>query len=102
LLSARRFNADEAVRLGVITRLVPHDQLREAAIAAVGEILQTGPLARMHVKRMLNERYGLIDYETMFGSLEESPEPREGMLAFMEKRQPNWVPEQFAQNRDHR
>jgi enoyl-CoA hydratase/carnithine racemase len=102
LLSARRFDAAEAVRLGVITRMVPHDQLRQAAVEAVGEILQTGPLARMHVKRMLNERYGLIDYETMFGSLEDSPEPREGMLAFMEKRRPNWVPEQFAQDRDHR
>jgi enoyl-CoA hydratase len=102
LLTARRFDAAEAVRLGVITRMVPHDRLRQAAVEAVGEILQTGPLARMHVKRMLNERYGLIDYETMFGSLEDSPEPREGMLAFMEKRRPNWVPEQFAQDRDHR
>ena len=29
---------------------------------------------------MLNERYGLIDYQTMFWELEHSPEPREGML----------------------
>jgi hypothetical protein len=28
----------------------------------------------------------------MFWALEESPEPREGMQAFMEKRPPNWVP----------
>src|SRR4029077_5373903 len=96
LLSARRFDAEEAQRLGVITRVAPHDQLREAAIDAVGEILQTGPLARMHVKRMLNDRYGLIDYQTMFGSLADSSEPREGMQAFMEKRAPNWIPEQFA------
>lgn len=95
LLSARRFDAHEAVRLGVITRVVPHEGLRQAAIQAVGEILQTGPLARMHVKRMLNDRYGLIDYQTMFGSLEGSPEPREGMQAFMEKRAPNWVPARF-------
>jgi enoyl-CoA hydratase/carnithine racemase len=54
LLSGRRFDAEEAVRLGVISRVVPHDQLREASVQAVGEILQTGPLARMHVKRMLN------------------------------------------------
>ncbi|MBO0728302.1 MAG: enoyl-CoA hydratase/isomerase family protein [Acidimicrobiaceae bacterium] len=95
LLTGRRFDAHEAVRLGVISRGAPHEQLRDAAVEAVGEILQTGPLARMHVKRMLNDRYGLIDYQTMFGSLEESPEPREGMLAFMEKRAPNWIPEQF-------
>src|SRR5580658_10188015 len=96
LLSARRFDAVEAHRIGVVSRLVPHEQLRDAALLAVREILQTPPMARMHVKRMLNERYGLIDYQTMFWALAESPEPREGMLAFMEKRAPSWVPEEFA------
>ncbi len=98
LLSARRFDAAEAQRLGVISRVVPHDELRDAAVAAVREILQTPPMARMHVKRMINERYGLIDYETMFWALDESPEPREGMQAFMEKRAPSWVPEQFGRD----
>jgi enoyl-CoA hydratase/carnithine racemase len=93
LLSARRFDAAEAQRLGVITRVVPHEQLRESALEAVREILLTPPMARMHVKRMLNERYGLVDYQTMFWALAESDEPREGMRAFMEKRKPNWVPE---------
>ena len=69
LLSARRFDAAEAQRLGVISRVVPHEQLRDAALQAVKEILQTPPMARMHVKRMLNERYGLIDYQTMFWAL---------------------------------
>jgi enoyl-CoA hydratase len=96
LLSARKFDAVEAQRLGVISRVVPHDQLRESAVQAVGEILQTPPMARMHVKRMLNERYGLIDYQTMFWALEESQEPREGMRAFLEKRSPNWIPREFG------
>jgi hypothetical protein len=47
---------------------------------------------------MLNDRYGLIDYQTMMASLEESSEPREGMQAFMEKRAPSWVPQQFARD----
>ena len=93
LLSARRFDAAEALRIGLISRVVPHDQLHHAAMEAVREILQTPPMARTHVKRMLNERYGLIDYQTMFWALEESDEPREGMQAFMEKRPPRWVPE---------
>jgi enoyl-CoA hydratase len=93
LLSARRFDAAEAQRIGLISRVVPHEQLRDAALEATKEILQTPPMARMHVKRMLNERYGLIDYQTMFWALDESPEPREGMAAFMEKRPPNWVPD---------
>jgi enoyl-CoA hydratase/carnithine racemase len=96
LLSARRFDAAEAQRLGVITRIAPHEQLRTAAVQAVTEILQTGPVARAHVKRMLNERYGLVDYQTMFLELQQSPEPREGMRAFMDKRVPEWVPEQIA------
>jgi enoyl-CoA hydratase/carnithine racemase len=97
LLSARRFDAAEALRLGVISRVVPHDELRDAAVAAAREVLATPPMARMHVKRMLNERYGLIDYQTMFWALEESPEPREGMLAFMEKRSPSWIPAEFSE-----
>ncbi len=95
LLTGRRFDAAEAQRLGVISRVVPHEQLRAAALETVGEILQTPPMARTQTKRMLNERYGLVDYQTMFWALAESPEPREGMQAFMEKRAPSWVPEQF-------
>jgi hypothetical protein len=47
---------------------------------------------------MLNERYGFFDYQTMFWALEESPEPREGMRAFMEKRSPSWVPAELARD----
>ncbi|MET7768993.1 enoyl-CoA hydratase/isomerase family protein [Nocardia sp. NPDC005366] len=92
LLSARRFDAAEAQRLGVISRIAPHEELRAAALQAAREVLRTAPQARAQVKRMLNERYGLIDYQTMFAALETSPEPREGMRAFMEKREPSWVP----------
>jgi enoyl-CoA hydratase len=93
LLSARRFDAAEALRLGLIARVVPHDELRSAATEAAWQVLQTAPAARAQVKRMLNERYGLIDYETMFWALDHSDEPREGMRAFMEKRSPSWIPD---------
>jgi enoyl-CoA hydratase len=92
LFSARPFDAAEAQRLGVIARVVPHDDLRAVAEEAAHQVLRTAPEARAHVKRMLNERYGLIDYQTMFGALAHSDEPREGMRAFMEKRPPRWVP----------
>ncbi len=92
LLSGRRFDAAEAQRLGVISRVVPHDQLKTAAEEAARQILRTAPSARAHVKRMLNERYGVFDYQTMFWALDQSDEPREGMRAFMEKRPPRWLP----------
>ena len=93
LLSGRRFGAEEALRMGLISRVVPHDELRAAALEAAHQVLRSAPAARMHVKRMLNERYGSIDYQTMFWALDHSPEPREGMRAFMEKRSPAWVPD---------
>ena len=92
LLSARTFDVAEAQRIGLLSRVVPHDDLRDAASDAAYQVLQTAPMARAQVKRMLNERYGLIDYQTMFWALEHSPEPREGMRAFMEHRPPAWVP----------
>jgi enoyl-CoA hydratase/carnithine racemase len=92
LLTGRRFDAAEAQRIGLVARVVPHDELREKALEAANEILQTSPGARVQVKRMLNERYGTVDYQTMFWDLEHSDEPREGMRAFMEKRPPAWVP----------
>jgi enoyl-CoA hydratase/carnithine racemase len=92
LLSGRKFDAAEAHRIGLLSRVVAHEDLRRAAVDAAREVLQTAPAARAQVKRMLNERYGNIDYQTMFWALEHSPEPREGMRAFMEKRPPAWVP----------
>ena len=92
LLSARSFDAAEARQMGLISRVVPHDELRAAAVEAAMQVLHTAPSARVHVKRMLNERYGTIDYQTMFWALEQSDEPREGMRAFMEKRPPRWFP----------
>lgn len=92
LLSARTFDAAEAQRLGVISRVVPHDELHTAAVEAANQVLRTAPDARAHVKRMLNERYGFIDFQTMLATLARGDEMREGMRAFMEKRPPSWVP----------
>lgn len=93
LLSARKIDAQEAHRMGLFSRLVPHERLRDEALKAAYEVLQTAPEARAHTKRMLNQHYAPIDYETMFAALMHGAEPREGMRAFMEKRRPNWVPE---------
>jgi enoyl-CoA hydratase/carnithine racemase len=105
LLSARRFDAVEALRLGVISRVVPHDDLRAAAVQAAVEVSRSAPEARMHVKRMLDEHYGRVDHQTMFWALEHSSEPREGMQTFMERRAPSWVPagwEEIAEGRERR
>jgi enoyl-CoA hydratase len=92
ILSCRRIDAAEAHRIGLVSRIVPHDELRDEAVKAACEILRTAPEGRAHTKRMLNQQYARIDYETMFVSLMHGSEPREGMQAFMEKREPDWIP----------
>jgi enoyl-CoA hydratase/carnithine racemase len=93
LLSARKIDAAEAHRIGLVSRICKHEDLEAEARKAVTEILQTAPECRAHVKRMLNQQYAPVDYETMFASLmSDHSEAREGMNAFMEKRQPNWIP----------
>ena len=93
LLSARTIDAAEAHRIGLVSRLCRHEDLRAEALKAASEILRTAPECRAHVKRMLNQQYAPIDYQTMFISLmSENSEAREGMTAFMEKRQPSWIP----------
>lgn len=94
LLSAKKIDAAEALRIGLVSRVVAHERLQAEARKAAVEVLQTAPECRAHVKRMLNQQYARIDYETMFVSLmSETSEAREGMTAFMEKRSPKWIPE---------
>jgi enoyl-CoA hydratase/carnithine racemase len=92
LLTGRVLDAAEALRMGLVSRVVPHERLREEAVAAAESILRTAPEARLHVKRILNQRYGHVDRMTMDWSLFRGPEAREGMRAFAEKRAPSWVP----------
>lgn len=92
LLTGRTVGAEEAREMGLVTRVVPHERLREEAVAVAESILRTAPEARLHVKRILHERYGRVDRMTMDWSLFRGPEAREGMQAFAEKRAPSWVP----------
>jgi enoyl-CoA hydratase len=92
LLTGRTIDAAEALRMGLVSRVVPHERLREEAVAVAENILRTAPEARMHVKRILHERYGHVDRMSMDWSIFRGAEAREGMRAFAEKRSPSWVP----------
>ena len=94
LMTGKRVDAEEARRLGLVTRVAPHDDLRSAALGAVGDLLRAAPRARAEVKRLINARYGLVDDMTFAASL-QSPEVVEGFTAFAEKRSPAWVPDEF-------
>jgi len=93
VLTARRIDATEAERIGMIARVVPHEELLETAEQIAYQILKTAPTARAQWKRIVNGQYGWVDEPTMAASI-RAPECAEGFKSFVEKRPPSWVPTQ--------
>ena len=97
MLTGRRLTAAEALEWGLVSRVVPHDELLGTAADVLVEVCQTAPQARRDIKRVLDQHVGLHDRIAMFDSLRR-PESREGFAAFIEKRSPNWVPEKMRRD----
>lgn len=92
LLTGRTLDAETAERWGLVTRVVPHDDLLTEATAALTHLCRGAPGARMAMKRAINARYGAYDRMSMDASL-SSDEAMEGYLAFKERRAPAWIPD---------
>jgi enoyl-CoA hydratase len=90
LLTARTVTAAEALAWGLVSRLVPGDQLMAAATAALVELSQAAPDARATVKKAMDDFYGHYDRMGMDASL-AGPETLEGYLAFKDRRPPSWI-----------
>jgi enoyl-CoA hydratase/carnithine racemase len=90
LFTAQYFSAAEALAMGLVARVVPHEQLEAAVGETIGWIRQTGPRARTALKRDLNRQLPPLDIPMFTDSL-GSEEVREGFAAFVAKRPPRWV-----------
>jgi enoyl-CoA hydratase/carnithine racemase len=90
LFTAQYFSAPEALAMGLISRVVPHDQLARAVAETIEWVRQTGPRARTALKHDLNRQLPAIDFP-MFAQSLDSEEVREGFAAFAQKRPPAWV-----------
>ena len=89
LLTCETVAAAEAERIGLINRVVAHEELDSATEELIERILVTGPKARSMFKRMTNQYIRAFDTGIVVEAL-SSEEGREGMAAFAEKRRPNW------------
>jgi enoyl-CoA hydratase/carnithine racemase len=90
LFTGRTLNAEEALDWGIVSRIVPHNDLLDAATEVLTSCCRTAPGARSDVKRSFDQYYGLYDRIGMVTSL-RGPEPAEGYLAFSNRRNPSWV-----------
>ena len=93
IFTSRAVGAEEALRIGLLNRLVAADELVEAALAYAGEMAQWPPLALRMSKRVLqhNQECGLEDalrYETVGLSFARRAgnDAKESRAAFLEKR----------------
>lgn len=98
MLTGERITAREAVAIGLVHQVVAQDQLDAAVEMILGELLKGGPSAVAAAKRLVQELSGRpIDAELIddtarrIAALRASPEAREGLSAFLEKRKPGWI-----------
>lgn len=97
LMSADMIGAADALRIGLVQKVVEPDELMDTVLAIAKNIASKGPKAIEKVKkavrigREMSRNYGEELEAEEFGSLfGEGNEGKEGMQAFLEKRKPNW------------
>jgi len=97
LFSSRKIDALEAERLGVVNRVVPHDELMKTAKEYAFELAnQCSPASMAIMKRQvyqqLNASLGPSEKESVKLMLEsfERPDFKEGVMSFLEKRPPKF------------
>ena len=98
-LSAERFTAAEAFRIGLVHDLCPLDELDGRINELLGALLLAGPQAQTEAKALIRAVAGrpiddavIADTAARIARVRASPQGKEGVAAFLEKRSPAWVP----------
>lgn len=97
LLTAQMISAEDAFRLGIYHELVPQEMNWVRAQAIASECAQSAREALQLTKKLLNETIGEHLQTLLFAGAAASATARtteaaqEGVRAFLEKREPNWL-----------
>ncbi len=98
-LTGDRFDAREALRIGLVHQVVAADDLEEAGRRKVASLLASGPEAVGVAKKLIEQVTGKSPDEAMaltvstIAERRASAEAKEGLTAFLEKRKPSWAKE---------
>ena len=92
LLTGEMVDAPEALRIGLVNRVVPREKLREEAEALVRKMMANAPVSLRFVLEAVNDglEMGLAEAQhqeaTLFGLVCTTEDMKEGTRAFLEKR----------------
>jgi len=96
ILTARTIDAHEALRAGLVSRVVPVDKLMDEAMAMADKIAGYSLPVVMMAKESINRAYetalseGVLFERRQFHSMFALEDQKEGMAAFVEKRKPSF------------
>ncbi|PIX23757.1 MAG: 3-hydroxybutyryl-CoA dehydratase [Deltaproteobacteria bacterium CG_4_8_14_3_um_filter_45_9] len=94
--SGEMIDAMEAFRLGLVEKVVPPGQVMVAAVERAAKIMEKGPLAVAAAKKVINRgrdlslQHGLELESELWANLTATEDMKEGALAFIEKRKPEY------------
>jgi methylglutaconyl-CoA hydratase len=97
LLTGRIFDAEEALRIGLISQIVPQEQLMNRARELAGQLMECSPLSLAYTKRLLTDHARAELDEQIEAAIRENAgirathDFREGISSFLEKRKPKWT-----------
>jgi len=96
MLTGETFTADEALKWGLVNKVVPNEFLLAEAQSLAKKIASKPPLAVQAIKSVVQKSFEAyleecLDFERhKFNSLFATEDQKEGMKAFIEKRKPVW------------
>jgi methylglutaconyl-CoA hydratase len=97
ILTGRIFDAEEALRIGLLTEMVPGEKLMDRAYELAAQLIECSPLSLTYTKRLLSDHARAeldIHIEAAIrenAGIRSSADFREGISAFLEKRKPRWT-----------
>ena len=96
ILNGRFLTADEAARYGLVNRVVPPEVYLDVALELANEVAARSSLAVRLAREAVNNAFethlrdGIADERRAFYLMFASDDQKEGMAAFLEKRDPKW------------
>ena len=97
VLTGRIFDAEEALRIGLLKEIVPPEKLMDRARELAAQLMESSPLSLAYTKRLLTD-HARADLDAHIESairenagIRASADFREGIASFLEKRKPRWT-----------